>query len=169
MIARLKGIILEKKPPNLLIDVNGIGYQVAASMNTFFDLPCEGSEVILHIQTIIREDAHSLFGFLVPKERELFCQLIKVNGVGPKLALGILSGISSDQFVQCIQDQDTASLIKLPGIGKKTAERLIVEMQDKLKSWTQPMGEDGLIDRSVMASHHASDDAVSHMYDSSAC
>ena len=133
MIGRLRGELLEKHPPQLLIDVNGVGYEVEASMNTFYRLPELGRQVTLFTHFVVREDAQLLYGFADREERLLFRTLIKVNGVGPKLALTILSGISANDFVRSVHDQDTAALVRLPGVGKKTAERLIVEMKDKLK------------------------------------
>ncbi|MDO6562573.1 Holliday junction branch migration protein RuvA [Amphritea sp. 1_MG-2023] len=135
MIGRLKGELLEKYPPQLVIDVNGVGYEVDASMNTFYQLPEVGRQVTLFTHMVVREDAQLLYGFYERSERSLFRTLIKVNGVGPKLALTILSGISVNEFVQSVQHQDTVALVRLPGVGKKTAERLIVEMQDKLKDF----------------------------------
>lgn len=132
MIGFLRGKLLRKQPPHLLIDVQGVGYEVEAPMSTFYDLPEVGVEVVLHTHLSIREDAHVLFGFGSEAERRFFRSLIKVNGVGPKLALTILSGISVDGFVRCVQEDDTAALTRLPGIGKKTAERLVVEMRDRL-------------------------------------
>jgi Holliday junction DNA helicase RuvA len=132
VIGRLKGTLLRKQPPHLLIDVHGVGYEVEAPMSTFYDLPEIGAEVILHTHLTVREDAHVLFGFGSEAERRFFRSLIRVNGVGPKLALTILSGISVDGFVRCVQENDTAALTRLPGIGKKTAERLVVEMRDRL-------------------------------------
>lgn len=134
MIGRLKGELIEKQPPQLMIDVNGVGYEVEASMNTFYRLPELGKQVTLFTHFVVREDAQLLYGFYEREERTLFRTLIKANGVGPKLAITILSGISTSEFVRCVNDGDTASLIKLPGVGKKTAERLIVEMKDKIKS-----------------------------------
>ena len=135
MIGRLKGELLEKHPPQLVLDVNGVGYEVDASMNTFYRLPQVGASVTLHTHMVVREDAQLLYGFYERSERSLFRTLIKVNGVGPKLALTILSGISVNEFVQSVQHQDTAALVRLPGVGKKTAERLIVEMKDKLQDF----------------------------------
>ena len=135
MIGRLRGELLEKHPPQLVIDVNGVGYEVDASMNTFYQLPEVGKLVTLHTHMVVREDAQLLYGFYERAERSLFRTLIKVNGVGPKLALTILSGISVNEFVQSVQHQDTAALVRLPGVGKKTAERLIIEMKDKLQDF----------------------------------
>lgn len=133
MIGRLSGVLLEKQPPQLLLDVNGVGYEVEASMNTFYKLPQSGVSVTLHTHFVVREDAQLLYGFIDKDERTLFRALIKVNGVGPKMALAILSGISAESFVRCVHDEDTSALVKVPGVGKKTAERLIVEMKDKVK------------------------------------
>lgn len=135
MIARLRGVLIEKQAPEIVVDVNGVGYEVLVPMTTLYTLPALGEEVSLYIQMIVREDAHSLFGFNDTRGRQLFRDLIKVNGVGPKLALTIMSGIDSDDFVRCVQDGDTASLVRLPGVGKKTAERLVMEMRDRLASW----------------------------------
>ncbi|MCL6416320.1 Holliday junction branch migration protein RuvA [Aestuariirhabdus sp. Z084] len=132
MIGRLRGLLLEKQPPNLLIEVGGVGYEVDAPMSVFYRLPELGQEVTLYTHFVVREDAQLLYGFADRQERELFRTLIRVNGVGPKLALTILSGIEAPAFVRCVNDNDSASLVKLPGVGKKTAERLIVEMRDKL-------------------------------------
>ena len=135
MIGQLRGIILEKQPPQLLLDVNGIGYEIDAPMSTFYRLPDIGQEVTLHTHFVVREDAQQLYGFYAREERALFRTLLKVNGVGPRLGLTILSGIDSNEFVRCIVNNDTASLIRLPGVGKKTAERLIIEMRDKVSNW----------------------------------
>lgn len=135
MIGRLQGILILKQPPNLLINVNGVGYELQAPLSTFFQLPEIGKEVLLFTHLSIREDAHVLFGFAKEHERQLFRNLIKVNNVGPKSALTILSGIEPDAFVRCILENDTATLSRLPGIGKKTAERLVIEMRDRVQDW----------------------------------
>jgi len=135
MIGRLRGTLLEKQPPQLLLDVNGVGYDVSAPMTTFYELPETGSEIILHTHLAVSEHAHVLYGFLRESDRGLFRTLIKVSGVGPKLALAILSGMSADEFVNCVKNGDSAALTRLPGVGKKTAERLVVEMKDRLKDW----------------------------------
>lgn len=135
MIGRLCGILAEKQPPSLLLDVNGVGYEVEAPMSTFYQLPAVGERATLYTHLAIRDDAHLLFGFASESERRLFRVLIKVNGVGAKMALTILSGITGSELARCIQDDDTATLVRLPGIGKKTAERLIVEMRDRLDDW----------------------------------
>ena len=135
MIGRLRGTLLEKQPPQLLMDVNGVGYEVSAPMTTFYELPETGSEVILHTHLAVSEHSHVLYGFLRESERALFRTLVKVSGVGPKLALAILSGMSAEEFVGCVQSGDSSALTRLPGVGKKTAERLVVEMKDRLKDW----------------------------------
>ncbi|AOR65071.1 Holliday junction branch migration protein RuvA [Pectobacterium wasabiae] len=133
MIGRLRGIILEKQPPQVLIEANGVGYEVHMPMTCFYELPELNQEAIIFTQFVVREDAQLLFGFNDKQERALFRELIKVNGVGPKLALAILSGMSATQFVSAVEREEIGALIKLPGVGKKTAERLVVEMKDRFK------------------------------------
>lgn len=133
MIGRIHGKIIEKQPPQLLVDVQGVGYEIDAPMSTFYQLPNMGESVTLHTHLVVRDDAHLLYGFASLGERSLFRTLIKINGVGAKMALTILSGMNADEFVACVQDNDAASLVRLPGVGKKTAERLIIELRDKLK------------------------------------
>lgn len=133
MIGRLEGVLIENKVPEVLVDVSGVGYEVSVPLSTGFRLPSLGEKVVLHTHLAIREDAHQLFGFHSREERSLFRSLIKTSGVGPKLALAILSGMEPDRFVQCIHNDDVALLVKIPGVGKKTAERLIIEMRDRLK------------------------------------
>lgn len=135
MIGRITGVLIEKHPPFLLLDVHGIGYEIEATMTTFYKLPEVGHEVSLHTHLLVREDAHLLYGFHSSAERQLFRTLLKVNGVGAKLALTILSGMEAEVFARCVQDSDTAALVRLPGVGKKTAERLIIEMRDRLNDW----------------------------------
>ncbi len=135
MIGYLKGELAEKQPPVLVIDVQGVGYEVEAPMSTFYRLPAIGSSVKLLTHFVVREDAQLLYGFSTAQERTLFRTLIKVNGVGPKMALTILSGIEAEDFARCVAHDDTATLVRLPGVGKKTAERLIIEMRDKMKDW----------------------------------
>ena len=132
MIGRLRGEIVAKRPPHLLVDVSGVGYELEAPMSTFYDLPAVGAAVVLHTHLVIREDAHVLYAFAREAERALFRSLLRVSGVGPKMALAILSGMNADEFARCVQRDDTAALSRLPGIGKKTAERLIIEMRDRL-------------------------------------
>ncbi len=135
MIGYLRGKIIEKEPPVLLLDVQGVGYRLEASMNTFYALSARAdteTEVALHVHTVVREDAFLLYGFASKDERSLFQALLKVNGVGPRVGLAILSTLSAAEFSQCITHEDTAALVRVPGIGKKTAERLLVEMRDRL-------------------------------------
>jgi Holliday junction DNA helicase RuvA len=132
MIGFLRGKLFSKAPPILMLDVNGVGYELEAPMTTFYNLPVIGSEITLHTHLVVREDAHILFGFSNEADRSMFRTLIKVNGVGPKLALTILSGQSAEEFHRCIQNNDTQALVRLPGVGKKTAERLVIEMRDRL-------------------------------------
>lgn len=132
MIVKLAGKLLDKQAPCALIDVNGVGYEINVSLMTFVDLPSLGSDVEMHTHLVVREDSHTLYGFLTVHERSLFKDLIKVNGVGPKMALGMLSGMTVDEFVRAILNRDVSSLVKLPGVGKKTAERLVIEMKDAI-------------------------------------
>ncbi len=132
MIGRIAGTLLEKNPPQLLVDCHGVGYVLNVPMTTFYDLPAVGEKVVLLTHFVVREDAQLLYGFLTPSERESFIQLIKISGVGPRTALAVLSGISSDQLASAVTLQDTALLTKVPGIGKKTAERLLLELKGKL-------------------------------------
>ena len=135
MIGRLRGTLAEKQPPHLLLDVNGIGYELEVPMTTLYRLPAVGQPLTLHTHQVVREDAHLLYGFFEKRERELFRELIRLNGVGPKLALALMSGLEVDELVRCVQAQDTAALVKVPGVGKKTAERLLVELKDRFKAW----------------------------------
>jgi holliday junction DNA helicase RuvA len=135
MIGRIRGVILLKQPPHLLIEAGGIGYELEAPMTTFYNLPETGESVTLHTHLVVREDAHLLFGFGSERERQLFRTLLKVNGVGARLALAILSGMEAEDFARVVHEGDVAQLTHLPGVGKKTAERLIVEMRDRLKDW----------------------------------
>ena len=132
MIVKLSGKLLDKQAPCALIDVNGVGYEINVSLMTFVDLPSVGSDVEMHTHLVVREDSHTLYGFLTVHERSLFKALIKVNGVGPKMALGMLSGMNVDEFARAILNRDVSSLVKLPGVGKKTAERLVIEMKDAI-------------------------------------
>lgn len=139
MIGRLRGELVSKDPPFLLLEVNGVGYDVESPMSTFYNLPAVGGQVVLFTHLAIRDDAHVLYGFASESERSLFRALLKVSGVGAKMALVILSGMSTDEFSACIQAGDSASLVRLPGIGKKSAERLIVEMRDRLDKLGLPL------------------------------
>jgi Holliday junction DNA helicase RuvA len=135
MIGRITGVLLAKENQQALIDVQGVAYEVDVPLNTFFDLPHPGAPVTLHTHFIVREDAQLLYGFLDESTRTLFRILIRVNGVGPKLALSLLSGMDVGDFVRCVKTDDINALVKLPGVGRKTAERLILEVKDKLKEW----------------------------------
>jgi Holliday junction DNA helicase RuvA len=147
MIGRLRGEIVAKKAPYLLLDVNGVGYELEAPLSTFFKLPDKGQSVTLYTHLVVRDDAHVLYAFATETERSLFRNLLKVNGVGAKMALGILSGMSGEDFYQCVQNEDVAALIRLPGIGRKTAQRLIVEMRDRLdrQALSPPTGQVGWV------------------------
>jgi Holliday junction DNA helicase RuvA len=159
MIGRLRGKLLSKHPPELLLDVMGVGYEVEAPMSTFYQLPEVGEDVVLHTHLVVREDAQLLYGFYSLAERRMFRSLIRINGVGPKLALTILSGISADEFSRAIFDNDVAALTRLPGVGKKTAERLVVELRDKLDAGFMPStgAQSGAGPASAEASNPVSD------------
>ncbi len=137
MIGRLRGTLIEKQPPEILLEVGGVGYELQLPMTCFSELPPIGQEVVLHTHFVVREDAQLLYGFINKRTRALFRELLKANGVGPKLALAILSGMSASQFVNAVEREEIGALIKLPGVGKKTAERLVVEMKDRLKGWSE--------------------------------
>ena len=137
MIGSLRGVLVAKQPPEILVDVGGIGYELQVPMTTLFQLPALGQEVALVTHFAVREDAQVLYGFIDARDRELFRNLVRVSGVGPKLALAILSGMDADSFVRCVQRDDSASLVALPGVGRKTAERLLVEMRDRLRGWLE--------------------------------
>ena len=141
MIGRIRGSLVHKQPPLILVEVGGVGYEIQVPMTTLFQLPEIGAQVSLVTHFVVREDAQLLYGFIHERDRILFRKLIKVNGVGPKLAITILSGMDANSFVRCIQRDDISSLTALPGVGKKTAERLLIEMRDKLKDWLAQAGE----------------------------
>lgn len=132
MIGHLRGRLAAKHPPQLVVDVGGVGYELEAPMSTFYGLPPVGAEVSLHTHLVVREDAHVLFGFGSERERSLFRELIRVSGVGPRIALAILSGVNVEDFHRCVESGDVAALVRVPGIGRKTAERLVVEMRDRI-------------------------------------
>lgn len=140
MIGRVRGTLVHKHPPEVLVEVGGVGYEIQVPMTTLFRLPDLGREVSLLTHFVVREDAQLLYGFIDEADRRLFRQLIRVTGVGPRLALAILSGMDAASFAHCVQRDDLSALVALPGVGKKTAERLLVEMRDKLKEW---QGEPG--------------------------
>jgi Holliday junction DNA helicase RuvA len=142
LIGRIQGKLLDRHPPELLVDVHGVGYEMEAPMSTFYQLPAIGEDVVLHTHMVVREDAQLLYAFYTTGERKLFRDLIRINGVGPKLGLTILSGISARDFARAVHEGDAAALTGLPGVGKKTAERLIVELRDKLADDVAPVSED---------------------------
>ncbi len=133
MIGFIEGLLALKHPPLVVINVNGLGYEIEAPMTVFYDLPAIGDKLLLHTHLQVREDAHKLYGFSSPQQRELFRSLLKVSGIGPKVGLAILSGLSTQDFERCIMDGDITQLTRVPGIGRKTAERLVVEMRDRLQ------------------------------------
>ena len=139
MISRLTGILAAKRAPQILIDCNGVGYEADVSMTTYYQLPEVGEQISIWTHLLVKEDSHSLIGFTGEQERKLFRQLIRINGVGPKMALTILSGIDDQQFALCVANNDVAMLTRLPGVGKKTAERLIIEMRDKIEALLSDM------------------------------
>lgn len=150
MIGRLTGELIEKNVPTLVLDVGGVGYELQAPLTTFFRLPETGEQLVLHVHFVVREDAQLLYGFIDEKERDLFRSMIKVNGVGPKLALTILSGMAASEFVKCVQSKDVASLVRLPGVGKVTAERVIMELDGRLDEWAASAVDDRPSDRETV-------------------
>ena len=149
MIGRLTGTLLEKQPPQIVVDVAGVGYEVDVPMSSFYNLPASGEKVNLFTHFVVREDAQQLFGFLTLKERAAFRELIRISGVGPKLALSVLSGLSVDDLANCIVLQDAGRLTRVPGIGKKTAERLLLELKGKLADALPQAGGTGWITATV--------------------
>ena len=151
MIGRLSGTLLEKHPPMVLVDVQGVAYEVDVPMSTFYQLPATGGKVTLHTQLVVREDAHLLYGFATDSERHAFRQLLKISGIGARTALSVLSGLTVEELHRAVANEDSARLIRIPGIGRKTAERLLLELRDKLEnvadgraSGTTPAGDDAL-------------------------
>jgi Holliday junction DNA helicase RuvA len=140
MIGSLRGLLTLKQPPQIILDCGGVGYEIETPMSTFLELPETGSEVFLHTHLVVREDAHTLFGFSTVEEKSLFRSLLKVNGVGAKMGLAILSGMTVSDFQRCVEYEDSAMLVKIPGVGKKTAERLIIEMRDRIDKASQEPG-----------------------------
>ncbi len=169
MIGRIRGTLIEKLPPDVVIEASGVGYEIQMPMTSFYQLPEVGQEAIVYIHFVVREDAQLLFGFADKSERALFRELIKVNGVGPKLALTILSGMSAQQFIQCVSHDDVSGLVKLPGVGKKTAERLLVEMRDRLKKLleqptglsTAPIQPTSSVDNTFVVTNDSKEEALS--------
>ncbi len=163
MIGRLKGTLAEKQPPALLLDVQGVGYELEAPMSTFYSLPAVGEPVQLYTHLVVKDDGHYLYGFLTRLERSLFRSLIRVNGVGPKLGLTLLSGMPVDDLIRCIQQQDDTSLTRMPGVGKKTAQRLVIDLKDRVGDLGQPAAvpADGGTVTSTGPSGDATADAIS--------
>ena len=155
MIGRLRGMLVEKNPPEILIECAGVGYEVTMPMTSIYALPELEQQATIYTHFVVREDAQLLYGFANKVERKLFRLLIKVNGVGPKLALAILSNMSADQFVSCVRHDDISAIVKIPGVGKKTAERLLIEMRDRLKDWQAQqihlVNDDGVIPEQLSA------------------
>jgi Holliday junction DNA helicase RuvA len=137
VIGYLRGHLVRKAPPALIVEVGGVGYELEAPMSTFYRLPEIGSEVLLHTHLVVREDAHLLYGFATEDERRLFRDLLRVTGIGPKIGLALLSGIDVDTFLLCVEAQDVEALTRIPGIGRKTAERLLIEMRDRIRALGQ--------------------------------
>ncbi|MBE01077.1 MAG: Holliday junction branch migration protein RuvA [Gammaproteobacteria bacterium] len=135
MIGQIEGTIIEKNPPEILVEVAGITYEILVPMSTLYQLPESGELVRLHTHFSVREDAQTLYGFFDAETKKMFRSLVRVNGVGPKMALGILSGMSVEDFVQAVRNNDSEAMVRMPGIGKKTAERLMIEMRDKMIEW----------------------------------
>jgi Holliday junction DNA helicase RuvA len=162
VIGRLRGTLLEKHPPEILLEVNGVGYEIQMPMSCFYELPDPEQEVVIYTHFVVREDAQLLYGFNSKGERALFREVIKANGVGPKLGLGILSGMTANQFIDCVAREDISTLVKLPGVGKKTAERLVVEMKDRLKSLSLPemSGAAPVLSPSSPESHETSNHSI---------
>jgi holliday junction DNA helicase RuvA len=158
MIAFLRGRVLDKQPNRLVIDVNGVGYELYVPLSTYYDIGDVGTEIVLRVHTHVREDALQLYGFLTTLEQQLFERLIAINGIGPKLAVSVLSGIDSNELVTSIQRADVARLTRIPGIGKKTAERIVLELKDRLADVARPAAGDGTAPPPV---DHAREDLVS--------
>ena len=156
MIGRIRGVLVDKKPPEIQIDVAGICYEVQVPMSTLYQLPELGKELTLHTHFVVREDAQLLYGFFEEKDKAMFRSLIKINGVGPKMALGILSSMEANEFVRAVRSNDINAMVKMPGIGNKTAERLLIEMRDRLKDWD---GEEGSTQVPVSAAASITSDA----------
>lgn len=160
MIARICGILIEKNPPALLIDVNGVGYHIDAPMTTIYNLPELGTKIILHTHLVVKEDAQQLYGFINKRDRQLFRDLIKISGIGAKMALAILSGMDTDTIISCISMGDDSMLVKIPGIGRKTAQRLIIETKDRITNW--PSSEQiSLKSTNIITTNKNLDDAMS--------
>ncbi len=159
MIGYIRGLLVQKQPPWLLLDVNGVGYELEAPMSTFYVLPEAQNEISLYVHMLVRQDAQLLFGFSDQGQRELFRSLIRINGVGPRVALAILSTLDTREFVNCIQHEDVAMLTRVPGIGKKTAERMIIDMRDRIDDQQYDAAPDGAT-RPLAAADHPIQDAI---------
>jgi holliday junction DNA helicase RuvA len=151
MIGYLRGRLAQKHPPGLVVDVNGVGYELEAPMSTFYALPAVGEAVQLHTHLVVREDAQLLYGFATEAERRLFRDLLRVSGVGPKIGLALLSGITVEAFMLCVESGDAAALVRIPGVGRKTAERLVIEMRDRIRALSDglPPGVPGAVGGAV--------------------
>jgi len=160
MIGSLKGVLSQKQPPFLVVDVQGVGYELEAPMATFYDLPEAGEDTFLYTHLVVREDAQLLYGFSDRAQRELFRSLLKVNGVGPRVGLAILSTLSAGQFIQCVKQQDTITLISVPGIGKKTAERMLLDMRDRIEGLEETAPDDGKSTATVELRQNPVEDAI---------
>jgi Holliday junction DNA helicase RuvA len=161
MIGRLRGQLVAKHPPGLLLDVGGVGYELEAPMSTFYTLPELGAQVTLLTHLAIRDDAHVLYGFARETERDLFRALLRVSGVGPRLALAILSGMTAEEFARCVQAGDTAALVRLPGIGKRTAERLVIEMRDRVDHLSPGQDAPAALTPALSRADRPADEAIS--------
>lgn len=159
MIGQITGTLVDKTPPDILVDVGGVCYELQVPMSTLYQLPEVGAGLTLHTHFVVREDAQLLYGFYDAKDKKMFRALIRVNGVGPKMALAILSGMDADQFVRTVRNNDVATMVNMPGIGKKTAERLIVEMRDRLAEWGEVSAADGVAVTAGQATDAVSKDA----------
>jgi holliday junction DNA helicase RuvA len=158
VIGRLRGEIVLKQPPFLLLDVNGVGYEIEAPMSTFYELPAVGEQVVLYTHMLVRDDAHVLYAFHREQERALFRALLRISGVGGKMALAILSGMNAGEFSSCIHNENVTALVRIPGVGKKTAQRLIIEMKDKLDAGALPQSDAAV---ATAAAESPSSDALS--------
>lgn len=165
MIGFLRGTLLDKQPPFIILDVNGVGYELEVPMTTLFQLPETGKPLELHTHLVVREDAQLLYGFYSKQDRQMFRELIRLNGVGPKLALALMSGMSAAELVACVHAEDKARLMKVPGVGKKTAERLLVELKGRFKDWDWDLPAGALpmplLDAAPAVANSAEQDAVS--------
>jgi Holliday junction DNA helicase RuvA len=160
MIGSLKGVLSQKQPPFLVVDVQGVGYELEAPMTTFYDLPEAGEDTFLYTHLVVREDAQLLYGFSDRAQRELFRSLLKINGVGPRVGLAILSTLSAGQFIQCVKQQDTITLVSVPGIGKKTAERMLLDMRDRIEGLEETAPDDGKSAATVELRQNPVEDAI---------